>query len=150
MNKLPDKVHEKVQALCAEGDELAGQDRFDEALSRYWSAWKLLPGPRTDWEAASWILAAIGDANFFRGDFAGGREALMKAMRCEDATDNPFLRLRVGQCFFELGELPEAANWLAGAYLMEGKKIFADDDPKYLEFIKPQLQPPPGGWPEGW
>jgi hypothetical protein len=28
--------------------------------------------------------------------------------------------------------------------------VFADDDAKYLEFITPQLQPPPGGWPEGW
>ena len=28
--------------------------------------------------------------------------------------------------------------------------LFADEDPKYVEFIKSQLEPPPGGWPEGW
>lgn len=22
--------------------------------------------------------------------------------------------------------------------------------PKYLEFVKPKLSPPPGGWPDGW
>ena len=49
-----------------------------------------------------------------------------------------------------MGETDEAANWLAGAYLLEGQELFSQDDPKYLEFIKSQLQPPPGGWPEGW
>jgi hypothetical protein len=51
---------------------------------------------------------------------------------------------------FELGETAEAANWLAGAYLLEGTKLFAQEDPKYLEFIKSKLETPPGGWPEGW
>lgn len=74
----------------------------------------------------------------------------MTAMKCDGATGNPYLRLRLGQCLFELGEMREAANWLSGAYLLEGKKIFAEDDPKYLEFVKDKLQPPPGGWPEGW
>jgi hypothetical protein len=63
---------------------------------------------------------------------------------------NPFLRLRLGQCMYELGETDEAANWLAGAYLLEGKELFSQDDPKYLEFIKSRLEPPPNGWPEGW
>src|SRR5262245_18896093 len=150
MTELPDDVHDRIQSLCADGDELVGQDRFEEALAHYGAAWDLLPEPRTDWDAASWILAAIGDANFFRGNFAAGRQALMTAMKCAGATGNPFLRLRLGQCLFELGEMREAANWLSGAYLLEGKKIFAEDDPKYLDFVKSQLQPPPRGWPEGW
>jgi hypothetical protein len=76
----------------------------------------------------------------------------MTAMRCAygEPIGNPYLRFRLGQCMYELGEMREAANWLAGAYLSEGTKLFAHDDPKYLEFIKSQLEPPPGGWPEGW
>jgi transposase len=30
----------------------------------YLQAWDLLPEPKTEWEAATWLLAAIGDANF--------------------------------------------------------------------------------------
>jgi hypothetical protein len=71
-------------------------------------------------------------------------------VRISEVVHNPFLRLRLGQCLFESGDRQDAANWLAGAYLLEGKKLFADDDPQYLEFIKAQLAPPPGGWPEGW
>jgi hypothetical protein len=26
--------------------------------------WDLLPEPKTSWEAATWLLGAIGDANF--------------------------------------------------------------------------------------
>jgi tetratricopeptide (TPR) repeat protein len=151
MPELSDEIHVQVEHLCAEGDELGERGEFNEALSRYWEAWELLPEPRTEWSAALWILAAIGDTNFLSGNYVAGRDALMTAMKIGgDATGNPFLRLRLGQCLFELGELPEAANWLAGAYLLEGTALFSDEDPKYLDFVKPQLRPPPEGWPQGW
>ncbi|MFO0891091.1 MAG: hypothetical protein U0790_18345 [Isosphaeraceae bacterium] len=107
---------------------------------------------RTAQPNALHVLAAIGDVRFQRREFAAGREVLMTAMRCAhgEPVGNPFLRLRLGQCLFELGETEEAANWLAGAFLSEGTKLFAEDDPKYLAFIKSQLQPPPDGWSEGW
>ncbi|MDB5389434.1 MAG: hypothetical protein JWM11_5080 [Planctomycetaceae bacterium] len=150
MAELPAELYEQIALLCDEGNELLDQEQFDPALTRFSSAWKLLPEPKTDWEAAVWILTAIADAHFFREDFAAMRTPLMTAMRCDGSTDNPFLRLRLGQCLFELGELHEAANWLTGAFLLEGTKIFAADDPKYLAFIKSKLSPPPGGWPKGW
>jgi hypothetical protein len=151
MRELLDELHDEVKRLCAEGDDLANRQRYEEALRRYGEAWSLLPEPKTDWEAAVWLLAAIGDAHFHRGDFLSGRDALTKAMiHGEGAIGNPFLRLRLGQCLYELSDMKEAANWLAGAYLMEGQAIFAEDSPKYLEFVKSKLEPPPGGWPEGW
>lgn len=150
MAELPDDIYDQVQTLCAQGNELLDQERYDDALLRFGSAWEMLPEPRVDWNAATWILAAIGDAHFLRGDFAAMRKPLMTAMQCDGATANPFLRLRLGQCLYESGELDEAANWLAGAYLEEGSKLFDADDPKYLVFIKSKLLPPPGGWPEGW
>jgi tetratricopeptide (TPR) repeat protein len=150
MAELSQQLHERIQGLCAEGDNLLDQDRYEDAIARYESAWQLLPEPRTDWSAGEWIMAAIGDAHYHEGDFAASRAAFMTAVKCGGSPDNPFLRLRLGQCLFELGDRQEAANWLAGAYLLEGNKLFADDDPKYLEFIKAQLEPPPGGWPEGW
>ncbi len=49
-----------------------------------------------------------------------------------------------------VGDVQEALQWLTGAYLLDGTAVFAKEDPKYLNFIKPQLEPPPGGWHEGW
>jgi hypothetical protein len=150
MADLPAELHEEVERLCAEGDDLMDQGHYDNALARFRSAWERLPSPQTDWDAATWILCAIADVHFLRGDFAAMRQPLMTAMRHDGATDNPYLRLRLGQCHFELGDYGEAANWPSGAFLLEGQKIFADDDPKYLTFVKSQLSSPPGGWPEGW
>ncbi len=149
---MPDKSDDQIRCLLDEGDELLDEDRIDEAMSHYRAAWELLPNPRIDQPLALDVLAAMGDAHFSHGDFAAGRDAFMTAMKCShgDPLGNPFLRLRLGQCMYEMGEMKEAENWLAGAYLLEGLALFAHDDPKYLEFIKSQLEPPPGGWPEGW
>lgn len=146
MAELTNETHEQIQALCAEGDAFAEEARFAEALERYWAAWDLLPDPQTQWEAATWILAAIGDANFLSGDFTAGRDNLATAMHCPDAIGNVFLHLRLGQCQWELGDLDRAADELARAYMGAGSEIFDAEEAKYFAFLKTRLRPPPGGW----
>lgn len=143
MAELSDEAHERIQDLCKQGEVLADSDQYSAALLNYWAAWDLLPEPQTDWEAATWILAAIGDANFLGGDYAAGRDNLSLAMHCPDAIGNPFLHLRLGQCQFELGDLDRAADELARAYMGAGPEIFDGAD-KYFAFLKTRLQPPPG------
>lgn len=150
MTELSDSTHEEITRLCDAGDDLAAAEEYSEALVKYWEAWDLLPEPKTNWSAATWILAAIGDANFQSGDNESGRDNLANAMHCPDAVGNPFLHMRLGQCQFELGSMDRAADELARAYIPEGKAIFEDSDPKYLDFIKSRLKPPPDGWPDGW
>jgi len=145
MHELDDAVHEQIKILCAEGDALAGEAKYSDALTKYWAAWDLLPEPPTDWEAATWILAAIGDANFLGGDYVAGRDNLSMAMHCPGAIGNPFLHLRLGQCQFELGDLDRAADELTRAYMGAGDEIFEVGD-KYFAFLKTRLKPPKGGW----
>ncbi|MFN0019100.1 MAG: tetratricopeptide repeat protein [Pirellulaceae bacterium] len=151
MAELPDSIYAEVERLSSEGNEFADADEFQQALSRFQAAWQLLPEPRTSWSAGLWLLVSVGDMWFQLRRFPEGREALMTAMKYySEAPGNPFIRLRLGQCMFELGENHEAANWLAGAFINEGMKLFGSEDPKYVLFIKSQLQAPPGGWPKGW
>jgi hypothetical protein len=98
---LTDHVHAEIKRLCAEGDALAERRDYPKALRTYWAAWEMLPEPKIQWEAATWILAAIGDANFLNRDFFAGRDNLSNAMHCPDAIGNPFLHLRLGQCQFD-------------------------------------------------
>ena len=105
-----------------------------------------MPEPKTDWEAATWLLGTIGNANFLAGDFEAGRDNLSTAMHCPGAIGNPFLHLRLGQCQLELGNHDRAADELARAYMAEGHRIFIGQDAKYLTFLKTRLDPPPGGW----
>jgi hypothetical protein len=141
---------EEAERLLAEGDELADEELNEEALSKFQAAWEVLPEPKDDQEPAVRILGAIADSQFYLGRWDACRAAVQHAFRCGGDVANPFLRLRLGQALFELGNEREAANWLVPAYLSEGRMLFEDDDPKYLEFFRSKLLPPPGGWPEGW
>ena len=141
MADLPAEVHRRIRILCAEGDTLANKNEYPAALERYGEAWELLPEPQTQWPAATWILAAIGDARFQSKDFKAGADALTTAMECPDSDGNPFLHLRLGQCLFELGELDRAAFELAQAAMSVGLDIFDHEDGKYVGFLRSRLGP---------
>jgi hypothetical protein len=135
MLELPDSTHEEIKRLCATGDEQAERQSYSDALASYWAAWDLLPQPKTQWEAATWILVAIGDANFLNADYAAGRDNLSNAMHCPGAIGNPFIHFRLGQCQFELGNLDRAADEFMRAYMGAGREIFDENDQKYLHFL---------------
>lgn len=121
---------------CApEGDALASAGRFEDAIQNYNSAFGLVPEPKNDWNASTWILAAIGDACFLGGYRTSARKALEYAMSCPDAVGNPFLHLRLGQVLLEAGEEDAAADNLMRAYMGGGSEIFEEQDPKYLRFL---------------
>ena len=149
MSELSQHIHSEIQRLCALGDKDAERRQYPAALASYWAAWDLVPEPKTDWEAATWILGAIGDANFLTGDYVAGRDNLCNAMHCPGAIGNPFLHLRLGQCQFELGDLDRAADELMRAYMGAGSDIFRDQDPKYVRFLQTRaddVQAPKKSW----
>ena len=138
-------VHDRIKALAAEGDALAKRGKLEEAIAQYNAAWQLVPEPKTEWEASTWLLAAIGDACLTGGYYASGVEALAYALHCPGGFGNPFVHLRLGQCHFEKGAEDEAAEHLTRAYALEGTELFRDENPKYLQFLKTRIQPPAGG-----
>ncbi|XQE68415.1 tetratricopeptide repeat protein [Pseudomonas sp. P3C3] len=142
---LPDELHNRIQALSAEGDSLAESTTYEKAIEKYNEAWSLLPDPKNEWEASTWLLAAIGDACFFSGYYTSGIEALQYSLTCPGGADNPFIFLRLGQCQFEKNEYAAATENLCSAYMLQGKEIFASESPKYFEFLKTRIQSPASG-----
>ncbi len=142
---LPQPVHKKIEVLSKEGDALAKKAKYREATDRYIAALDLLPEPKTQWEACTWLLVAIGDANFLSKHYDYAQRALSDAMHCPNAIGNPFIHLRLGQSQFELGNKKQAADELARAYMGAGTDIFKTEDPKYFEFLKTVLKPPVSG-----
>lgn len=138
--ELDDEVYEKIKRYSAAGDALASQGRYEDAVEQYNEAWRLIPDPRNNWAAATWVLAAIGDALFLSGNMPKAREAFEYAMTCPDALGNPFIHLRLGQILYELGELDRSADELMRAYMGAGAEIFLPDDPKYLQFLGTRAQ----------
>lgn len=134
--ELSESIDAEIKNLCAAGDALAAQAEHAAAVAKYDQAWQLVPDPKNQWEASTWILTAIGDSCFLIDKFKSARQALEYAMVCPGATGNPFIHLRLGQVLFEAGELDLAANELIRAYMGAGEEIFLKDDPKYLAFLK--------------
>ncbi len=132
MPEVSQQDQAEIDRLCAQGDADADRARYADALGAYWAAWDLLPEPKLDCEAATWILAAVGDANFLGGDFIAGRDNLCTVMHCPGALGIAFLHMRLGQCQFELGELARATEELRLAYVGGGVALFDGEDPKYL------------------
>jgi tetratricopeptide (TPR) repeat protein len=142
-SQLPPECHEAISRRSAEGDALARDKRFNEAIRKYEEAWNMLPDPKTDWEAATWLLAAIGDANFLSGRFDKSLEVFTLAITTSaSGLGNPFLHLRRGESLFELGRQQESGDELMRAYMGAGAEIFKAEDPKYLNYLKTIAQLP--------
>lgn len=144
--ELDEDIHRRVATLCAAGDALAESGRHAEAIEEYRSAWEVLPEPRSEWEAATWILVAIGDAEFLRGDFAACRRSMIAALACPGGIENPFVYLRLGESAYELGDRDGAADALMRAYMAGDAEVFEHENSKYFDFLKTRALPPVSGW----
>lgn len=132
-------LHEAIKTACAKGDRLLEIGNYKQAIQSYNVAWKLVPDPKTEWSASTWILTAIADAAFQGRFLESARQAIDYVMACPGAIGNPFIHLRRGQILFEQGELEASANELARAYMSEGDDIFAPEEKKYLQFLKTKI-----------
>jgi len=141
-NEMDERLHAQITALCQSGDKAASEGEFARAVENYNQAFELLPEPFSKWEAATWILTAIGDANFLNREYEKALQALQDAMKCAGAVGNPFVHLRLGQVQFELGNMERARDELARAYMGGGEEIFSSENPKYLSLVKAVLRPP--------
>ncbi len=138
--ELSESAHDEIKNLCAAGDALAARGEHEAAVAEYDKAWQLVPEPKSEWEASTWILTAIGDSCFLINKFKSARQALEYVMVCPGALGNPFIHLRLGQVLFEAGEFDLAADELIRAYMGAGEEIFLKDDPKYLKFLKTRAE----------
>ena len=139
--ELPDDIHSLVTRISAAGDALIESGDFLGAASEFKRALGVLPQPTDDWSAALWLYVAIGDAYFFAGDYESARVALNRAQYFDTSLENPFIWLRRGQVYFELGATELADDCLASAFMLGGPEIFEREDPKYADYIMPKLKP---------
>ncbi len=139
MAQLDKQTYTKIEELCRQGDGLAENENYSGALDKYWQAYDLVPEPKNDWEATTWILTAIGDANFMNADYQAAVENLSGAMHCPQAIGNPYIHLRLGESQYEVGNLDRAADELTRAYAIAGEEIFEHENPMYFEFLKTRI-----------
>jgi len=138
MNKtieLGEQTHRAIKTHCAKGDSLAEEGKYKDAIAAYNDAWLLIPDPKNDWEASTWVLAAIADSAYLGGYATTAREALEYGMTCPGGIGNPFMHLRLGQVLLDCNEKDRAAGELMRAYMGAGREIFAQEHSRYLSFL---------------
>ena len=138
--ELEDKLYDEITALCSEGDELVDNSKYDDALTKYREALNLLPKPVEQWEAAVWIYTAIGDTYFWKKEYETAIHYLFNAYNCPDGFSNPFINMRLGQCFFEANNSSKATEYLLHAYMLNGKEIFEYEDEKYFKHLSSNVK----------
>ena len=60
----------------------------------------------------------------------------LESLKCPDGNTNPFILLRLGECYYELGNFEQAKEYLLRAFMWEGEDIFDGEDEKYFALIK--------------
>lgn len=136
MTELDSKLHQRISRFCDIGDELAARGAFLQAIDAYRHARSLLPEPLSQWQAATWIAAAIGDTHFLAGHYKAAHDELHAALagNFPGAQGNAFIHMRLGQAAFELGQHAQAAAELHRAHVADSA-VFAGENSKYLAFL---------------
>lgn len=141
---LPNEVQQQIEDLYSDGLVLAESGQNPEAWQKYVAALNLIPEPEYEWEITTKILVAMGDLRFRKPDFGGALQVFQDAVRCPGGLGDVFIHLRLGQCYFELGDEQGAADNLTRAYMGGGREAFEQEDPKYLALLERILKPPAG------
>lgn len=128
---------ERAEASIASADYRAAFDSLIEAIN-------LLPEPHQQWNAAGWILMALGENAIRARSYASAQGPLDDAAWSPGTIGNPWFHLRLGQVMYELQTQNRAAEELARAYMGGGREIFEGHDPKYFALVESVLRPPPG------
>ena len=139
--ELPAHIHRRITRFGELGDAFAEKGDYLQAIASYHYAQRLLPEPRAQWQAATWLAAAIADAQFFNGNFRAARDTLTHALEAHfpEAENNAFIYLRLGQSALQLGDEALALTALARAQQLAGEEIFAGEEARYRQFLGDKL-----------
>lgn len=134
--ELENNLYNQIIKLSEEGDEYIDKDEFEKAVEKYQAALNMIPSPKYDWEASTWLYTALGDAFYLNSQYQEALNYFCEALKCDGGLANPFILLRMGQCFYETDNLNKAKEYLLQAYMLEGEEIFEEEDDKYTQFIQ--------------
>jgi tetratricopeptide (TPR) repeat protein len=133
---LSSALSDKLRDICQQGYVKYDTRDYSSAIRLFYSAWTLIPKPQTQWQESGWVLTALGDAYFAKGEFLLGKEALASALHCPKSERNPFIHLRLGQCEFELGETDAACVHFGQVVEHAGIALLDKEDKKYRTLLK--------------
>jgi tetratricopeptide (TPR) repeat protein len=136
---LPTALADKLDRLSERGNVLLDdQHDWRGAIAQWQQALALLPEPKSQWEAWTWLNASIGDAFRTGNALEDAKAALFDALNGPDGHTNPFILLRLGQTLVDLGETGPGVEFLLRAYMVDDNDVFEKDGARYLQILRDQ------------
>jgi hypothetical protein len=135
---LPATTFDAIRAKVSVGQRYLEATDNQNAFDAFLAGFELVPAPFENWNAAGWLLVAMGECAMRGGDHARAFQALRDAMHCPGTIGNPWVHLRLGQVRLELAD-ERAADDLSRAYKGGGRSLFDGLDPKYLALVEKTL-----------
>lgn len=133
MNK---RLYKKIDEISELGDFYLDIDEYDKALEQYNKALELIPEPKYQCEASALLYVSIGDAYYYKEMYQEAISNLKEALKCPEGMENPYINLRIGESYYELGELSNAKRYLVEAYIGAGREIFKEESEKYFKLLE--------------
>src|SRR3569833_1526000 len=144
LKPLPDHLRSRVDELRKKGDEFRDVGKDSAALATYAEAYDLILEPKIEWSPGCWLLDKMGEIHFRLGNFSEAAQCYLAQMPVND--ESGALQLRLGECFFEMGELASATKHFSTAVELRGTAILDDLEPECLTHIHSSCPRPFGGW----
>lgn len=140
--KLSDEVITQIESLSEEGNDFFDEEDYEKAIAVWKQALELLPQPQNTYAESLWLETSIGDAYFMEGNHTEAMAHFLNAKGNlqENAYENPFIMLRIGQLYFEESNFDQAKEYLLRAYMFEGEAIFEGSKEKYFHFLKENVK----------
>lgn len=132
----------KVDKLNRQAGDFYKSGQYDEAIKTWLEALELIPDSKDEYYETRRILVSIGDTYFVQEKYAEACEYFYKIHGDQSFEEASFYVIyRLGECYFELGDVENAKKYLLRAYTLGGKDIFdpedgIDDGEKYYDFLK--------------
>ncbi len=140
--ELTDSEIDQIEELSENGNIYFDNENYNKAITIWEKSLSLIPNPKNSYSESLWLETSIGDAYFLLGEYAKALEHFenAKGNMEENAYENPFVMLRLGQTLLENSMNKEAKEYLLRAYMLEEEEIFENENKKYFNFLKQNVK----------
>ena len=137
MKDLEPELKAQVVDICNKAVEAQEEERFHASNRYLQDVYELLPEPKSEWKAYTWLISSMADNHFEQDEYVAAFEKFEEVFTLDDeSNENAYLCLRRGQCALELEHDDLAKQLLIRAFELEGKELFEDEHSKYLKLAK--------------
>lgn len=129
--KLSRKEYKEIMKLYKEADKLPpekGVEKFEEILNK-------VPMCEENDQIINLLYAAIGDKQIELNQYKEGLDSFYSIYNTGVVT-NPYVLIKLGICYYELGNMPQATEFFMRTYMLDEKELFNMNDEKYFDLIK--------------